>query len=100
MVIGDKKMKPQNKKEIIKLIENVNKSKKRMQKGLYVLEYKDDGWRIVFPKSLEKYTFLPSGKKLMEMAIYDIDFQGGYYWIPYQLPPNNVTTPAIRLMNL
>jgi hypothetical protein len=98
--IGDKKMKSQNKKQILKLIQKVNQSKKRIQRGLYPLEIKDDGWRIVLPKSLEKYTFIPAGKKLLEIAVFDIDFQGGYYWIPYAEPPSHITTPAIRLMNL
>ena len=88
------------KEEIIKLIQKVNQSKKREKKGLYPLEYIDDEWRIVLPKSLEQYTFIPSGRKLMELAVFDLDFQGGYYWIPISNPPNGVVTPALRLMRL
>jgi hypothetical protein len=85
------------KEEIIKLIQKVNESKKREKKGLFPLEFSDDGWRIVFPKVLENYDFISAGKKLLEMSVYDIDFEGGYYWIPISNPPNNVTTPALKL---
>ncbi len=90
----------QDKKQILKLIQKINQSKKRIQRNMYPIEYNDDGWRIIFPKSLEKYTFIPSGRKLLEMSIYDIDFNGGYYWVPYKEPPKGVVTPALRLMNL
>jgi hypothetical protein len=86
--------------KIIKLIRAVNASKRRVGKGLLPLTYVDDGWRIVLPKSLEFYDFLPAGRKLMEMAIYDLDMRGEYYWIPYASPPRGVTTPAMRLMEL
>ena len=66
----------------------------------YPLEYIDDEWRIVLPKSLEQYTFIPAGEKLLEKAEYDIDGQGGYYWIQYSKPPKGVTTPSIRLKYL
>ena len=93
-------MKNMSKKQILKLVEKVNQSKKRVKKGLYPLEPIDDEWRLVFPKSLEQYTFIPSGKKLMELAVFDLDFQGGYYWIPISNPPKDVVTPALRLMRL
>jgi len=83
--------------KIIKLIERVNQSKRRVREGLLPLSYEDDGWRIVLPKSLEFYSFLPSGRRLMELAIYDYDMAGGYYWIPYASPPRGVMTPAMRL---
>jgi len=87
--------------DIIRLIGNVNKSKRRVRKGLYPLEYDDQGWRIVLPRSLERYAFLPSGRKLWEMAIYDWDPSGyGYYWIPLGPAPEGVITPALRLMQL
>jgi len=85
------------KTEIIKMIRRVNESKKRVREGLLPLTFKDDGWRIILPKSLEFYDFLPSGRRLMELAIYDYDMRGEYYWIPYSEPPKGVTTPAIRL---
>jgi hypothetical protein len=87
------------KKYIIRLIRNVNKSKLRKRK-MYPLEYIDDGWRICFPKSLEAYDFIPSGKKLLESAVYDLDGRVGYYWIPIGNPPPRVITPALRLMQL
>ena len=88
------------KEEIIKLVQDVNESRRRIQRNMYPLEYIDDGWRLVFPNSLKQYRFIPSGRKLMELAIFDLDFQGGYYWIPISNPPNGVVTPALRLMRL
>ena len=88
------------KEQIVKLVQKVNESKKRIKLGLFPLEFKDDGWRLVFGKGLEKYDFVSAGKKLLQMAEYDQDFQGGYYWIQYDSVPNNVTTPAIRLRYL
>jgi len=93
-------MNGQIKTEIIKLVHRVNGSKRRMGKSLLPLTYKDDGWRLIFPMSLEFYSFLPAGRKLMELAIYDQDMAGGYYWIPYASPPRGVMTPAVRLMTL
>ena len=84
--------------KIIKLIERVNQSKRRVREGLLPLTYKDDGWRVILPTSLEFYEFLPSGRELLSLSIYDYDMKGGYYWIPYSPPPRGVTTPAIRLM--
>jgi hypothetical protein len=89
-----------NRTEIIKLIRAVNASKRRVRKGLLPLTYTDEGWRLVLPRALEFYDFLPSGRKLLEMAIFDLDMEGGYYWIPYSPPPKGVVTPAIRLMEL
>jgi len=85
--------------EYLHLIRNINRSKRR-RKRLYPLEYEDQGWRIVFPKSLELYSFLPSGRKLLDMAVYDLDGSVGYYWIPLGPPPPGVITPALRLMML
>ena len=84
----------------MRLIERVNMSKKRVKKGLFPLDYDNQGWRIVLPKSLENYDFLPAGRKLLEMSVYDYDMSGGYYWIPLSDPPKGVTTPAMRLMQL
>jgi len=87
--------------DIIRLIRNVNKSKRRVRKGLYPLEYEDQGWRIVIMGPIEEYEFLPSGRKLWEMAVYDWDPRGfGYYWIPLGPAPEGVITPALRLMML
>ena len=86
--------------KIIKLIRAVNGSKRRVREGLLPLTFTDDGWRLVFPKSLEFYDFLPAGRKLMELAVYDYDMGGEYYWIPYASPPREVTTPSMRLMAL
>ncbi len=74
--------KKMNRAEIIKLIRRVNESRRRVRGGLLPLNFRDDGWRIVLPKSLEFYDFLPSGRKLLEMAIYDYDMRGEYYWVP------------------
>ena len=90
----------QNRAGIIKLVHKVNQSKKRVRKGLLPLTFTDDGWRIILPKALEFYDFLPSGRRLMELAIYDYDMRGEYYWIPYVSPPKGVTTPSMRLMAL
>ena len=89
-----------NKTEIIKLIRKINASKRRVREGLLPLTFSDDGWRIVLPRALEYYDFLPAGRKLMEMSVYDYDMEGEYYWIPYSSPPSGVTTPAMRLMAL
>jgi len=83
--------------EIMSEIRRINKSKRRVKKGLLPLSYMDDGWRIILPKSLEFYDFLSAGRRLMELAIYDYDMRGEYYWIPYSEPPKGVTTPAMRL---
>jgi len=88
------------KAEIIKLVHNVNQSKKRVERGLFPLTFMDEGWRIIFSRSLELYDFLPSGRRLLEMSVFDIDMNGGYYWIPYSPIPKGVVTPAIRLMFL
>ena len=87
-------------KTVMRLIERVNRSKKRVKKGLFPLDYDNQGWRIVLPKSLEYYDFLPAGRKLMEISVYDYDMNGGYYWVFLSDPPIGVTTPAIRLMQL
>jgi len=86
--------------KIIKLIRKVNISKRRVGKGLLPLTYEDDGWRIILPRALDFYDFLPSGRRLMEMSVYDYDMEGEYYWIPYASPPKGVTTPSLRLMAL
>jgi len=89
-----------NKEGIIKLVHKVNQSKRRVGRGLLPLTFMDEGWRLVFSRSLEFYDFLPSGRKLLEMSVFDIDMNGGYYWIPYSPIPKGVVTPAIRLMAL
>jgi len=94
--MGEKK----GKNKIMREIRRINKSKRRVKKGLLPLSYMDDGWRIIFPKSLEFYDFLPAGRRLMEMSVYDLDGKGEYYWIPYSEPPRGVVTPSLRLMAL
>ena len=86
--------------EIIRLVEKINKNKKREKLGIFPLEYVDTGWRIVFGKDLELYTFCKEGEKLLAVAVYDIDFKGGYYWIQYAPVPKRFTTPAIKLRYL
>ena len=88
------------KAEIIRLVRNVNRSKKRVERGLLPLTFMDEGWRLVFSRSLEFYDFLPSGRKLLEMSVFDVNINGEYYWIPYSPIPKGVVTPAIRLMVL
>jgi len=81
-------------------VEKINKNKKREKLGIFPLEYVDTGWRIVFGKDLELYTFCKEGEKLLAVAVYDIDFKGGYYWIQYAPVPKRFTTPAIKLRYL
>jgi len=88
------------KEKIIELVNKVNSNPERLRKGLYPLEYKDDGFRIIFEPYLEQFTFLPEGKLLRRKAIKDWDMNGVYYWIPYKKLPKGFTTPAIRLAKL
>jgi hypothetical protein len=88
------------KSKIIELVKRINKNPKRIEKGIPPLEYTDDGFRIIFDKYLEDFAFLEEGSALLEMAIFDMDFGGMYYWIPYTDIPQGVTTPAMRLMSL
>ena len=88
------------KTKIIELVKRINRNPKRIEKRLPPLEYTDDGFRIIFDRYLEDFTFLEEGSTLLEMAIFDMDFGGMYYWIPYTDIPQGVTTPAIRLMSL
>jgi len=90
----------ETKKRILGLVERINGNPLRVERGIPPLEYDDQGWRIVFDKYLEDFTFCRAGRKLMEMAIADSDFQGIYYWIPITDPPRGVTTPASRLIAL
>ena len=62
--------------EIIELVNKINNNPKRLKRGLYPLEYTDDGFRIVFSVYLEQFTFLPEGKALWKEAIIDQDFKG------------------------
>jgi len=86
--------------EIIELVNKINNNPERIRRGLYPLEYTDDGFRIVFSVYLEQFTFLPEGKALWDEAIIDQDFKGLYYWIPYGEIPKGFTTPAIKLSTL
>ena len=88
------------KTKIIELVKRINRNPQRIEKGMPPLEFVDTGYRFVFERYLEDFAFLPEGKTLLEMAVFDQDFEGGYYWIPYTDIPQGVTTPAIRLMSL
>ena len=95
--------KPETEKKRVlveRLVERVNKSKRRMARHLPRLTYQNDGWRLVFERYLEEYAFLPSGAKLLAMAVYDYDGHGPYYWIPIAPVPKGIVTPALRLMAL
>jgi len=87
-------------REVIELVKRINSNPQRIERGLPPLEYDDQGWRIVFEKYLEDFTFCQAGEKLMEMAVVDSDSRGIYYWIPVTDPPKGVTTPAMRIMVL
>jgi hypothetical protein len=88
------------KAKIIELVKRINRNPQRIKKGIPPLEYTDDGFRIIFNRYLEDFAFLEEGSALLEMAIFDMDFGGMYYWIPYTDIPEGVTTPAVRLMSL
>ena len=88
------------KEKIINLVNKINASPERIRRRLYPLEYKDDGFRIVFEAYLEQFMFLPEGKLLRKKAIKDWDSRGIYYWIPYRKIPKGFTTPALRLAKL
>ena len=88
------------KTKIIELVKRINRNPQRIERGLPPLEFVDTGYRFVFVRYLEDFAFLPEGKTLLEMAVFDQDFEGMYYWIPYTDIPKDVTTPALRLMAL
>jgi len=90
-----------NKKEILKLIHEVN-HKKPIGQIYPPLDYDDEGWRVTFGKSLEyqEYQKYSAGRKLLQAAIFDCDSAGGYYWIPYDFPPAGYTSPGLRLQML
>jgi len=90
----------ETKKRILGLVKRINGNPIRIEKGMPPLEYTDDGFRIIFDRYLEDFTFCEAGRKLFEMAIADSDFGGIYYWVPLTDPPRGVTTPALRLMAL
>ena len=93
-------MKYVSKKQVEKLVEKVNSSKRLVEEGLMPLKFHDDGWRLVFGKSLEFYDFCSAGRKLLELAEYDLDGQGFYYWIQTDDSPRDVMTLAMRAKNL
>jgi len=89
------------KTKIIELVKRINRNPKRIEKRLPPLEFVDTGYRFVFERYLEDFAFLPEGKTLLEMAVFDQDFEGGYYWIPYSDNlPRGFTTPGLRLRSL
>jgi hypothetical protein len=91
----------QQRKRILRLINELNRHKLIGQ--VYPpLQYNDEGWRIVLGRSLEyaEYQRYSAGRKLMKMAIFDRDFDGEYYWIPYDVAPYGYTSPALRLLTL
>jgi hypothetical protein len=89
------------KKKIVKLINEVN-AHKLIGQVCPPLHVVDDQWRFVFGRSLayEEYQRYSAGRKLLQMAIFDRDFEGEYYWIPYDNPPAGYTSPALRLQTL
>ena len=87
------------KTKIIELVKRINRNPQRIERGLPPLEFVDTGYRLVFERYLEDFAFLQEGKTLLEMAVFDQDFEGMYYWIPYT-DIKDVTTPALRLMAL
>ena len=90
-----------NKKEILKLIHEVN-NKKLIGQIYPPLQFDDDGWRFTFGKSLQyaEYQKYSAARKLLRAAILDSDFMGEYYWIPYDFPPARYTSPGLRLQML
>ena len=88
------------KTKIIELVKRINRNPQRIERGIPPLEFVDTGYRFVFERYLEDFAFLQEGKTLLEMAVFDQDFEGMYYWIPYTDIPKDVTTPALRLMAL
>jgi hypothetical protein len=84
------------KEKIISLVNKVNSSEKIGTEGLLPLTFTDDGWRLVFGKSLEFYYFCSAGRKLLQLAEYDYDAKGFYYWVQVSDAPSGVTTPAMR----
>jgi len=88
------------KREVIELVRKVNRNPLRVERGIPPLEFVDTGYRFVFERYLEDFAFLPEGKTLLEMAVFDQDFEGAYYWIPYDNLPRGFTTPGLRLMTL
>jgi hypothetical protein len=71
------------KTKIIELVKRINRNPRRIERGLPPLEFVDTGYRLVFERYLEDFAFLQEGKTLLEMAVFDQDFEDGYYWIPY-----------------
>jgi len=94
-------MNQQQRKRILRLIREVNRHKP-IGVVYPALQYHDDGWRFIFEKSLEypEYQQYSAGKKLMKMAIFDRDFDGEYYWIPYDASPNGYTSSGLRLLQM
>jgi len=89
------------KTKIIELVKRINRNPQRIERGIPPLEFVDTGYRFVFERYLEDFAFLPEGKTLLEMAVFDQDFQGAYYWIPYSDNlPRGFTTPGLRLRSL
>ena len=89
------------KREVIELVRKVNSNPQRIERGLPPLECVDTGYRFVFERYLEDFAVFPEGKTLLEMAVFDQDFQGAYYWIPYSDNlPRGFTTPGLRLRSL
>jgi hypothetical protein len=99
---GNAEQNKQIRKRILRLIHEVN-AHEMIGKVYPTLEFVDDGgWRIVFGKSLAypEYQKYSAARKLLQMAIFDRDFDGEYYWIPYDRAPDGYTSPALRLMRV
>ncbi|MCY0880954.1 MAG: hypothetical protein OWS74_03080 [Firmicutes bacterium] len=103
--MGKEKM---EKREIEELIKNIQEEIKAIEYD--EIQFYDVGWRFVvhedeinpiideLGEDLEDLA--PSLAEFLRLAIYDLDFEGGYYWLPYDDPPSGVTTPAMRFMAL
>ncbi|CAH69392.1 hypothetical protein [Deltalipothrixvirus pozzuoliense] len=103
--MGRKKM--MEKEKIEEMIKEINEELDKL--CLFPLEFVDGGWRYyvhanainqIFDELEDDLSKVPALRKFLNIAIYDLDFNGGYYWIPYDEPPSGVTTPAMRFMAL
>ena len=89
------------KRKVIELVKRINRNPQRIERGLPPLEFVDTGYRFVFERYLEDFALFKEGKTLLEIAVFDQDFEDGYYWIPYSAHlPRGFTTPGLRLRSL
>jgi len=89
------------KRKVIELVKRINRNPQRIERGLPPLEFVDTGYRFVFERYLEDFALFKEGKTLLEIAVFDQDFEDGYYWIPYSDNlPRGFTTLGLRLRSL